>query len=179
MTKNKLAALVAAAALAALAAGCSDTTGNANVVGNANGASNQAVVVNNNGNANTVGVNTTNSNTKKAPTREEYDKNKATYSEEAKKSGSTIGQGAEDGWLWTKTKYELAATDDLRDSTINVDVNNAVVTLRGTVATAAQKSKAEQVAKSIDGVKSVKNELKVSANGDKKGDAGKTENKKT
>jgi len=36
--------------------------------------------------------------------------------------------------------------------------------LKGTVETAAQKTKAEQVAKDIDGVKSVKNELKVAPN---------------
>ena len=57
----------------------------------------------------------------------------------------------------------LAAADDLRDSTINVDVDNSVVTLTGSVASTAQKSKAEQVARGIDGVKSVKNELRISA----------------
>jgi hyperosmotically inducible protein len=45
-----------------------------------------------------------------------------------------------------------------------VDVVNDVVTLKGTVANANQKTKAEQVAKDIDGVKSVKNELKVAPN---------------
>jgi hyperosmotically inducible protein len=59
----------------------------------------------------------------------------------------------------------LAAADDLRDSTINVDVNNDVVTLNGTVASAAQKTKAETVAKAVEGVKSVKNLLKVAAAG--------------
>ena len=39
-----------------------------------------------------------------------------------------------------------------------------MVTLKGTVDDAAQKTKAEQVAKGIDGVKSVKNELKVAPN---------------
>jgi hyperosmotically inducible protein len=57
----------------------------------------------------------------------------------------------------------LAAADDLRDSTINVDVDNGVVTLTGTVASAAQKTRAEQVAKTVDGVKSVRNQLKVAA----------------
>ena len=59
---------------------------------------------------------------------------------------------------------EVAAMNEvafLRESTINVDVVNDVVTLKGTVENAAQKTKAEQVAKDIDGVKSVKNELKV------------------
>jgi osmotically-inducible protein OsmY len=66
-----------------------------------------------------------------------------------------------DGWLWVKARFDLAAADDLRDSTINVDVDNAVVTLTGTVASAAQKARAEAVAKSVEGVKSVKNQLKV------------------
>ena len=58
----------------------------------------------------------------------------------------------------------LATTDDLRDSTITVDVDNAVVLLSGTVATQAQKTKAAQVAKGVEGVKRVDNELVVSAN---------------
>jgi hypothetical protein len=69
-----------------------------------------------------------------------------------------------DGWLWVKTRFDLAAADDLRDSTINVDVSNAVVTLSGTVASAAQKARAEAVAKAVTDVKSVRNNLTVPAN---------------
>ncbi len=164
---NKLAALVAGTALAALAAGCTtDTTANLNASGN----SNTAVVVNNNGNANTSGITTTNSNTTRTVvTREEYMKDRARYDKEAREnantSGGKIGQGAEDAWLWTKTKAALAAENDLRDSTINVDVENGVIILRGNVASQAQVSKADAVAKTIEGKKSVKNELKVSASG--------------
>ena len=103
-------------------------------------------------------TNTSNSNI----TREEYDKNRAQY--EKDKGSSTIGQGANDSWLWFKTRTALLTTSDLRESTINVDVVNDVITLRGTVATAAQKAKAEQVANGIEGKKSVKNELKVAPN---------------
>ncbi len=60
-----------------------------------------------------------------------------------------------------KTRFDLAAADDLRDSTINVDVDKAVVTLTGTVASAAQKTRAETVAKCVEGVTAVKNMLKV------------------
>jgi osmotically-inducible protein OsmY len=95
-------------------------------------------------------------------TREEYDKNRADY--EREKGTSTIGQGANDSWLWFKTKAELASIDDLRDSTINVDVENDVITLKGTVASAAQKAAAEKAAKSIEGQKGVKNDLQVKAN---------------
>ena len=91
--------------------------------------------------------------------------------------GRTVGTGLNDGWLWVKTRFDLAAADDLRDSTINVDVDNAVVTLSGTVATAAQSTKASQVAKAVEGVKGVKNMLKVSAGNTNAATANKNANK--
>lgn len=94
--------------------------------------------------------------------REEYDKNRAEY--EKDRGSSTIGKGANDSWLWFKTRAALAVADDLRDSTINVDVENDVVTLKGTVATAAQKAAAEKTASGVDGVKSVRNQLTVRPN---------------
>ena len=163
MSKNRFAAL-AASALVALAAGCQTTT-NVNTNANANTAVVNANVnanVNRNANANA------NANRRSANaniTREEYEREKQSWADEARRLGRTIGSGANDGWLWTKTRALLAAEDDLRDSTINVDVDNAVVTLSGTVANQAQKAKAERVAKGVEGVKSVKNNLTVSATG--------------
>ncbi len=52
----------------------------------------------------------------------------------------------------------------LDDSNINIDVNNNVVTLNGTVKSAEAKAKAVATAKSTDGVKSVKDNLRVVAN---------------
>lgn len=104
-----------------------------------------------------------NANTRRVPTREEYERDKERYQREAKESGRTVGTGLNDGWLWVKTRFELAGADDLRDSTINVDVDNGVVTLSGTVASAAQKTKAEQVAKGVEDVKSVRNQLRVAS----------------
>lgn len=151
--------------LAALAlAGCESTTNtNANAaLRNAN--SNTAVVVNNNGN--TTVVQTTNSNrwtNANNVNRADYDKNRADYERE-KRSTETIGSGANDSWIWFKTRAALLTTDDLRESTIDVDVDNAAVTLKGTVANAAQKTKAEQTAKGIEGVTKVNNQLKVAPN---------------
>lgn len=105
----------------------------------------------------------TNTDTRRSPTREDYERDRERYQREAKESGRTIGTGLNDGWLWVKTRFDLAAADDLRDSTINVDVDKAVVTLSGTVATAAQKTRAEQVAKSVADVRSVRNQLKVAS----------------
>lgn len=94
--------------------------------------------------------------------RPEYDRNRDSVLAEARSMGRTIGSGAEDGWLWLKVRGALAAADDLRDSTINVDVDNAVVTLSGTVANGAQMPRAVQVAGGVEGVKRpVKNNLTV------------------
>jgi hypothetical protein len=159
---KKLATLIG---LAALAAGCtaSDNTNMAARNGNA------AVVVNNNANtANVANANTANANrrTYNANISEaDYEREKARYTGEAKEAGDTIGSGLKDGWLWTKTKGSLAAVDDLRDSTINVDVDNGVITLRGTVASAAQKTAAMKAANGIEGKTSVKDQLKVAADG--------------
>lgn len=119
--------------------------------------SNTAVLVNNNSNMVTNSNRWSNTNVSRA----DYDKNRADY--ERDKGDSTIGSGANDSWIWFKTKAALATTDDLRDSTINVDVENDKITLRGTVGSAAEKAKAETVAKGIEGQKGVTNQLKVSA----------------
>ena len=137
--------------------GC-DTATNTNTATNMNRNANSNTAILVNATATPANSNTANANV----TREEYDRNRANY--EKDKGSSTIGQGANDSWLWFKTRTALLTTADLRDSTINVDAVNDVITLKGTVATAAQKTKAEQVAKDIDGVKSVKNELKVAPN---------------
>jgi hypothetical protein len=142
-------------ALALALTGCGETA-NYNTNANANSPANANVAV-----ANT-NVNAT-PTPRRALTREEYERDKDRYSREAKDAGRTIGTGLNDGWLWVKTRFDLAAADDLRDSTINVDVDKDVVTLTGTVATAAQKTQAENIAKAVEGVKSVKNLLKVSA----------------
>jgi len=135
---------------------CDSTANNANTnVNMRNVNSNTAVVVNSNTNLSTTNSNRWNANI----TREEYQRDRATYDRD--RGNSTVGSGVNDSWLWVKTRAALLSTNDLRESTINVDVANDVVTLRGTVATAAQKTKAGQVAQAIEGVKSVRNNLTV------------------
>src|SRR5687768_3931427 len=137
----------------ALTFGACESTSNTNVrVSNAN--SNTAVVVNATA---TPTPRRDNANI----SREEYDRNRAEY--ERERGSSTIGQGINDSWLWFKTKTALATTDDLRDSTINVDVVNDKITLKGSVASAAQKTRAGEVAKGIEGQKGVDNQLQVRA----------------
>jgi hypothetical protein len=156
--RRRITGLIALAALSIILPGCNGAANN-NLNANANA----------NRNANTLASPspTVNANTgetsRRAPTRDEYERDKDRYQREAKESGRTVGTGLNDGWLWVKTRFDLAAADDLRDSTINVDVDQAVVTLTGTVASAAQKTRAEQVAKAVEDVKSVRNQLKVAA----------------
>ena len=154
--RRRIEGIILIAAIAVLLVGC-DNQANNNRVVNAN--------ANANANANTVATSTpvvnANTNTRRSPTREEYERDKERYQREARESGRTVGSGLNDGWLWVKTRFDLAAADDLRDSTINVDVDKEVVTLTGTVANAAQKTKAETVAKAVEGVKSVRNQLRV------------------
>ena len=164
MRRLTILTFVAIAAMALI--GCPAATNtNTNVRTNSmNMNSNVAVVVPNNSNMvmnSNMGMSNSsryNSNM----TRDEYDKNKAEYDKD--RAGSTVGSGINDSWLWYKTKSALATTNDLRDSTINVDVVNDVITLKGTVATKAESDKALAVARAIDGQKGVRNELKVQPN---------------
>jgi hypothetical protein len=165
---KKLATLIA---LAALAAGCSSTN-NANMAsgnGNAGVVANNANANNANANnANAANVNNANANRRAYNanlSEADYEREKARYGAEAKEAGETVGSGLKDGYLHVKTKGALFAVDDLRDSTINVDVDNGVITLRGTVASAAQKAAAVKTANGIDGKKAVKDELKIAADG--------------
>lgn len=160
---SKLLKISAVLSLATAFAACGGAANNSNVNMRSNNVTNLGA---NNANTGAVVVNsnTTNANrwSNANISREEYDKNKAEY--EKDKGSSTIGTGVNDSWLWFKTRAALLTTSDLRDSTINVDVANDVITLKGTVATAAQKAKAEQVANGIEGKKKVVNELKVAPN---------------
>src|ERR1041385_1235373 len=83
--------------------------------------------------------------------------------EKAKANKETIGQSLEDAWIHTKIVAKLIGDTRTPERKINVDVVDAAVTLRGQVDTPEAKTEAERLAKETDGVKSVKNELKVVA----------------
>ena len=81
-------------------------------------------------------------------------------------STSGIKGTAQDATLTTKVKSALAADVGLRTLTgISVSSDGPVVTLKGAVDTEANKRRAEQVARGVDGVSSVKNELTVKSGG--------------
>jgi hyperosmotically inducible periplasmic protein len=71
-------------------------------------------------------------------------------------------QFASDATLTTKVHTALANDVGMRTLTkINVDSSNGVVTLKGEVDSPDTRRRAEEVAKKVSGVSSVRNELKV------------------
>lgn len=68
-----------------------------------------------------------------------------------------------DSFLTAKTKIALAADGRVKGRQIDVATTKGVVMLRGKVDSDTAKSAAEDIAKKLDGVKSVKNDLEVVA----------------
>ncbi|HWF07520.1 MAG TPA: BON domain-containing protein [Bryobacteraceae bacterium] len=66
-----------------------------------------------------------------------------------------------DDFLIDTIRQKLAADQVVKGGAINVDVKNGVVTLSGTVEEDKQKNKAEKIAKKVNGVKSVTNDIKI------------------
>ncbi len=79
------------------------------------------------------------------------------------KSGGKIGTGENDAWLWLKIRSMLLANDEMRGAEIVVDVTDAKVILRGKVENKVQKTKAEQLTWSMEGVKAVTNNLEIAS----------------
>jgi hyperosmotically inducible periplasmic protein len=61
----------------------------------------------------------------------------------------------------SEVKAKLLADDLVPSRMVKVETNNGVVQLSGTVDSQAQIERAESIAKAVDGVKSVKNDLKA------------------
>jgi hyperosmotically inducible periplasmic protein len=75
----------------------------------------------------------------------------------AAKSG---GRRVTDSWTKSKIYAQFLTEDALADSDLDIDVNK-MVTLNGTVRSEAGRSRAVAIAKSTDGVKTVKDAVKV------------------
>jgi len=80
-------------------------------------------------------------------------------------AANKTGRAVDDGWIKSKiyAQYLAEWNTVLNDSDIDVDVKDNMVTLNGTVKSAEAKNKAVATAKSTDGVKSVRDNLRVSA----------------
>jgi hyperosmotically inducible protein len=68
-----------------------------------------------------------------------------------------------DSWITAKTRIALFADYRVKGSEVNVETRRGAVMIRGKVDSDAAKQAAEGIAKGIEGVKTVKNELQVVA----------------
>lgn len=66
-----------------------------------------------------------------------------------------------DAALATNIKTRLAADPDVGAINIDVDADGGIVTLSGIVRTAEARSRAEQIAQGVDGVRRVNNEIRI------------------
>jgi hyperosmotically inducible periplasmic protein len=81
---------------------------------------------------------------------------------ERTKSGlAKTGEAITDVWITTKVKWFFVGEDLLKGSHIDVDTSNKVVTLKGTVKSAAGRARAVQLAKDTDGVTRVVDQLTI------------------
>lgn len=82
---------------------------------------------------------------------------------EAKQATNTAASAVDNAALTTKVKAALLADELVKGTQINVDSDNGVVTLNGTVDSSAHMQRAEQVTKGVSGVTRVQNNLTAAA----------------
>jgi len=88
---------------------------------------------------------------------------KPTMKEKVEQKTEQAKTGVSDSWVTSKTKIALFADDRVKGRQVHVETKDGVVMLRGKVDSAEAKSAALEIAKGIEGVKNVKNELQVVA----------------
>ncbi|EHP44118.1 transport-associated protein [Cupriavidus basilensis OR16] len=76
-------------------------------------------------------------------------------------SADKVEQSVSDSAITTKVKTKLLATKDLRSTGIHVKTKDGTVNLRGSVPTKEQHQLAVDATRSVEGVSSVNDELKV------------------
>ena len=74
---------------------------------------------------------------------------------------SKTGEIMTDGWITSRVSARFVNEDTLKGSDINVDTNDHIVTLKGTVLTSAGRARAGVVARQTEGVRRVINNLTV------------------
>jgi len=81
--------------------------------------------------------------------------------DKTKEGLSKTGEVITDAWITTRVKSKFVGEDLLKDSDINVDTKDHVVTLKGTVLSAAGRARAVSEAKEVEGVRRVVDQLTI------------------
>lgn len=85
----------------------------------------------------------------------------ASAADDKKSTTESMKTTVSDSWITSKTKIALFADSRAPGSAVSVETKNGMVSLRGKVENAAEKQAAEEVARGIEGVQGVRNELQV------------------
>ena len=78
-------------------------------------------------------------------------------------TGKTAGRNVDDAAITASVKSTLVADKIANLTRVDVDTNNGVVSLNGVVDSAQQKGRAEDLARRVDGVRGVNNNLQISS----------------
>lgn len=145
---NKLASITVLSAMVLLATGCDKKD--------------------NNDATNTSGVGTSESNTTAG---ERLENTTASAAQETREAGNTVeqkadsaGQTIDDAAITATIKAKLVADDELKAIDINVDTAQGIVTLTGAAPTPTAVERATTIARGVDGVSDVKNQLTIKTN---------------
>ena len=84
-------------------------------------------------------------------------------------TGTSSQAGQSDDTITAQVQSKLSSMSTLKDADINASTSDGVVTLSGAVQSADEKSQAEAAAKSVQGVKSVDNQLSTSTSSSSSG----------
>jgi hyperosmotically inducible periplasmic protein len=76
-------------------------------------------------------------------------------------TGKTTGQTIDDATLTASVQAKLTGDKLSNFSRINVDTDRSVISLNGVVRTVEEKSRAEELARQVAGVKNVNNNLQI------------------
>jgi len=83
--------------------------------------------------------------------------------DKVKETTGEVKGAVSDSWLTSKTKIALFADDRVKGRDVRIETVNGEVYLRGKVDSEEAKAAASEIAKSVEGVKNVKNDLQVVA----------------
>ena len=83
----------------------------------------------------------------------------------ATERNQTVTEKVEDGWITTKIKSDFAVDKTVSAMNIHVNTDNGVVHLTGVAKNTDEANRAIQIARSVKGVKSVRNEMQIQAVG--------------
>jgi len=84
-----------------------------------------------------------------------------TVASRTKEGLNKTGEEITDGWITGHVKTRFIGEDSLKGSRINVDTNDHVVTLKGSVPSRAGRARAVELARTTDGVHRVVDELSI------------------